>query len=455
MAWRIWRGERGAERGTTASAPQQDAPDGHPPDGHAPSGGAPDGAAPHGAAPDGGTPDVTAAAPPTRPASTPRGQIPRWLQTAAGWSWRLLLLGLLLYVIARVASALRIVVLPCVAALLLTALLQPLTTRLKRAGLPPILATWCSLLAAVAVIAGLGTLIGVRFNAEYPTLVSDVTHFGHQVQSWLAGPPFHIRRARLDQLVNSAINEVKAHKSQVAGTVLTGGKYVIEIVAGTILTLFVGFFLIKDGERIWAWLTGFLSPDRGDRAGRAGRAAWQVLVSYVRGTVLIAVIHSVVIGLTLWILGVPLVIPLAAVVFLAAFVPLVGILVAGVLAIGVTLATKGWVAAVILLVVFLLENQLDGHLLQPQVVGRIIKLHPLAVILVLAVGGVLAGIPGAIVAVPTAAAITRAWPELRRGPDPGGGHGGDEPGGDEHGDDQHGGEQHRGDEHRGDEHAPM
>ena len=214
--------------------------------------------------------------------------------------------------------------------------------------------------------------------------------------------------------MSSAVNEIKAHKSQVAGTVLTGGKYVVEIVAGTILTLFVGFFLIKDGDRIWAWLTGFLSPDRADRACRAGRAAWQVLVNYVRGTVLIAVIHSAVIGLTLWILGVPLVIPLAAVVFLAAFVPLIGILLAGALAIGVTLATRGWVAAVILLVVFLLENQLDGHLLQPQVVGRIIRLHPLAVILVLAVGGVLAGIPGAVVAVPTAAAITRAWPELRR-----------------------------------------
>ena len=397
MAWRIWRGERGAERGMSTSAPQRDAPDGRP------------------------------AAVAARPDSTPRGQIPRWLQTAAGWSWRLLLLGLLLYVIARVASALRIVVLPCVAALLLTALLQPLTTRLKRAGMPAILATWCSLLAAVAVIAGLGTLIGVRFSSEYPTLVSDVTHFGHQVQSWLAGPPFHVRRARLEQLVNSAVNELKAHKSQVAGTVLTGGKYVVEIVAGTILTLFVGFFLIKDGERIWAWLTGFLTPDRADRADRAGRAAWQVLVSYVRGTVLIAVIHSVVIGTTLWLLGVPLVIPLVAVVFLAAFVPLVGILVAGALAIGVTLATRGWVEAVILLAVFLLENQLDGHLLQPQVVGRIIRLHPLAVILVLAVGGVLGGIPGAVVAVPTAAAITRAWPELRKGPEPDDQLHGDEP----------------------------
>jgi predicted PurR-regulated permease PerM len=345
-------------------------------------------------------------------------RVPRWLQTAAGWSWRLLLVGLLVYVSARIASTLRLVVLPCVAALLLTALLQPLTARLKRAGVPGILAAWCALLAAIAVIAGLGTLIGVQVSAEYPTLVKDVTHSGHQLQTWLAGPPFHIRQMRLQQLVTNAINVIKAHQSQVAGTVLTGGKYIIEIVAGSVLTLFVGFFLIKDGERIWGWLTGFLSPGRADRADRAGRAAWQVLVRYVRGTVLIAAIHSVVIGLTLWILGVPLLVPLAAVVFLAAFVPLIGILVAGTLAIGVTLGTRGWIAAVILLAVFVLENQLDGHLLQPQVVGRILRLHPLAVILVLAVGGVLAGIPGAVVAVPTAAAIARAWPELRRRPDP-------------------------------------
>ena len=356
---------------------------------------------------------------PRRPASrsAPHRQVPWLLQLVAGWAWRLLIVGLLVYVLARVASALRIVVLPCVAALLLTALLQPLTSRLKRAGLPALLATWCALLGAIAAIAGLGTLIGVRASQEFPVLQSDLTHTGHKLQSWLAGPPFHIRQARLQQLLHSAENEIAAHKSLVAGTVLTGGKYVTEIAAGTVLTLFVGFFLLKDGDRIWNWLTSLLSAESSDRVDRAGSAAWQVLVHYVRGTVLIAATHSLIIGLTLWILGVPLVIPLAAVVFLAAFVPLIGILFAGVLSILITLGTRGLVAAIILLVVFLVEDQLDGHLLQPQIVGRIIRLHPLAVILVLAVGGVLAGVPGAVVAVPTAAAIVRAWPELRRPPD--------------------------------------
>ena len=134
----------------------------------------------------------------------------------------------------------------------------------------------------------------------------------------------------------------------------------------------------------------------------------------MRGTVAVAAIHALVIGLTLYIMGVPLVIPLAVLVFLAAFVPLVGLLFAGALAILVTLAAKGWVDAVILLGILIIEDQLEAHLLQPQVVGRVIRLHPLAVILALAVGGVLAGIVGAVVAVPVVAVITRAGPELRR-----------------------------------------
>ena len=138
----------------------------------------------------------------------------------------------------------------------------------------------------------------------------------------------------------------------------------------------------------------------------------------MRGTVAVAAIHAIVVGLALWIMGVPLVIPLAVLVFVAAFVPLVGLLVAGTLAILVTLATRGWVDAIILLGVLIIEDQLEAHLLQPQVVGRVIRLHPLAVILSLAVGGVLAGIPGAVVAIPVVAVITRALPELRRS-DPG------------------------------------
>jgi predicted PurR-regulated permease PerM len=236
------------------------------------------------------------------------------------------------------------------------------------------------------------------------------------LQSWLAGPPFHIRHAGLQSLSNRALAFLKQHQSLVAGTVLSGGKIFLEILAGLVLMLFITFFLLKDGDRIWAWLTGFLAPQRRERTHLAGMAAWQALVYYVRGTVMVAAIHAVVIGFSLWVLGVPLLVPLAILVFLAAFVPLVGILVAGALAVAVTLGTKGWIAAVVLVVIFILENQLESHLLQPLVVGRMVRLHPLAIILVLAVGGVVGGIAGAIVAVPVTAALVRAAPYLRGTP---------------------------------------
>jgi len=347
-------------------------------------------------------------------------RVPEWLQTGAAWSWRLLILALAIYLITRMLGILYIVVVPCIAALLLTALLQPLANRLCGAGLPRLAATWVTLLIAAAVLGGLVTLVATRVSADYPTLVAEARHTATQVESLLSGPPFHVKNSNVQKFLNDIPSYLSKHKSLVEGTVVTGGKIAAQFFGGLVLMLFVTFFLIKDGERIWTWLLGALRTENAERVNRAGHAAWLAVVYYIRGTVAVAAIHAVVIGLVLWIMNVPLALPLAVLVFLAAFVPLVGLLVAGALAIVVTLATKGWVDAVILLGILIVEDQLEAHLLQPQVVGRVIRLHPLAVILSLAVGGVLAGIVGAVVAVPIVAVITRAVPELRRrdpGPD--------------------------------------
>jgi predicted PurR-regulated permease PerM len=360
----------------------------------------------------GAVPGAPARPEPAGAAAGDTAEVPGWLQRAAGWSWRLLLIAVVLYLAFRVASTLRLVVLPCIAALLLTALLQPLAGRLRRAGLPALAATWCTLLIAVALLAAAGTLAATQTTDSYPTLVREIGNTAHGLQRWLAGAPFHLRQTGLEQLSNRALSYLKQHQAMVAGTVVTGGRIFLQVVAGLILTLFVTFFLLKDGERIWAWLLGFLGKAQSERSRAAGAAAWLALTYYVRGTVAVAAIHAVVIGFALWILGVPIFVPLVILVFLAAFVPLVGILVAGALAVVVTLGTRGWLAAVVLVIVFVLENQLESHLLQPLLVGHMVRLHPLAVILVLAVGGVVAGIPGAIVAVPLAAALTRAAPYL-------------------------------------------
>src|SRR3984885_8418951 len=341
-------------------------------------------AAANGTAPDEAAPKGTPAAEP--PPELQAGSVPRWLQTSAAWSWRLLLLAAALYVAARVAALLYIVVVPCAAAILLTALLQPLTAPLRRRGMSPLAATWCILLLAIVLLGGAGWLVTTRVQADYPSLVTQFKHTTTQVQAWLAGPPFHLHTGSLQQLSNDVVKYLSQHKSAVEGTVVTGSRIVVELLAGVVLCFFVSFFLIKDGMRIWQWLTSRFQPERRRRANLAGVAAWQAVVYYVRGTVAVAAIHAVVLGVTLTIIGAPLVAPLALLMFLAAFVPLLGVLVAGAVALLVVLATKGWIAAIIVLIVMVVMNQLEGHLLQPQVVGKMVRLHPLAVILVLAVG---------------------------------------------------------------------
>jgi predicted PurR-regulated permease PerM len=358
----------------------------------------------------------------TQAAAAQDDHVPRLLRITGAWAWRLILVAILIYGAFRVSEQLRLVVLPLIAALLLTALLQPVASWLhRRAAFPPLLATWCTLLAAIIVIAGVVTLTANRVSADYPTLVAEVKRTASQVQHSLAGPPFHLHGARLQRYTNDVVSYISQHKGVIAGTVVTGGKIFLEFLTGLVLTLFITFFLLKDGAKIYAWLIGGVSPEPHRRLVGAGHAAWHALTGYMRGTTAVAAIHAIFIGLALWLLGVPLLAPLIILVFLAAFVPLIGILVVGALAILITLGTKGWLAAVILLAVFVLENQIESHLLQPLVIGRAVRLHPLAIILALAVGGVIAGIPGAIVAVPVVAVISQAWPMLRGAgpPEPG------------------------------------
>lgn len=361
----------------------------------------------------GAGPATSAAARPERPPEAPEAQVSRLLRQAAAWSWCLLLSGLVVYLSFRFAVALRLVVLPFIAAMLISALLQPAVAWLQAHGMPRLGATWLLFLAALLVIAGAITLFANRVSADFPSLYAQVQRTAREVQRSLAGPPFHVNAAQLEHVTDTVERYLSQHKAQVASTVLSGGKYALEFLAGLVLTLFITFFLLKDGGRIWTWLISGLSPRTKRRVSRAGDNAWHALVNYLRGTTLVAAIHAMVIGIALWLLGVPLLVPFIVLVFLAAFVPIIGILVVGALAILVALATKGWVAAVVLFIVLVVEDQIEGHLLQPLVVGRIVRLHPLAIILALAIGGIIAGIPGAIVAVPFAAVISYAWPALR------------------------------------------
>ncbi|MFC7649588.1 AI-2E family transporter [Streptosporangium lutulentum] len=334
------------------------------------------------------------------------------------WSLCLIIIGWAVFYSAQFIATLRIVVLPVAIALLLTALLFPITRRLKSRGMKPIYATWITMLIALAVLGGIGWFIGLRANDEFPGLVDQVRDTSKTIEQWLYTGPLHLQRSQITSWIDEIAKQITAQRNQITQTVLTGATVALEVLASLVLLVFVTFFFLKDGEQIWSWfLKGFGSA--APRVDRAGRAAWVTLSHYVQGTVAVAAVHGVIMGIVLAGMGVPLWAPLAVLIFMASFIPIVGIIIAGSVATLVTLGAKGPIYALIFLGILLVEQQLENHVLQPLIVGRAVRFHPLAIILVLAVGGILAGIAGAVVAVPVAAVFYRALPELeviRRSP---------------------------------------
>ncbi len=342
--------------------------------------------------------------------------VPAVLVTVAAWCWRLIVIGIVVYAIAYIVDELRLVALPIAIALLLCALLNPVTAWLRR-RMPSLAATWLTMLLALSVLGSVGTFVGIQANDQFPHLVDQVQHTAKQAQNWLVTGPLHLKNSQLQSVVDELLKQLQKQRGKLASTVFAGAAVATEVLASTVFMFFVTFFLLKDGAGIWRWMIGGFGRYRG-RCDRAGRAAWETLSQYVHGTVIVALIHAIVIAVVLAVMRVPLVAPLAVVVFFGSFIPIVGILVAGALAVLVVFSVKGGLAALIFLGILILEQQLEGHVLQPLVVGRWVRFHPLAIILAISVGGVVAGIPGAAVAVPLAAVIYRALPALRAAPEP-------------------------------------
>ncbi|WP_080036269.1 AI-2E family transporter [[Actinomadura] parvosata] len=345
----------------------------------------------------------------------PTKLVPPVLARMAAWSGCLILVGVVVYFIVQAIARLAFVALPVAIALLLTALLFPLTNALRGAGMRPIYATWITMLVALAVLGGTGWLVGARAGEEFPNLVEQVQETARSVQEWLIQGPLHLEQTQITGYVDEIAAMLNAQRTAITGTVLSAGAVAVEVLASIVLLLFVTFFLLKDGDRIWGWFLkafGGVAP----RVDRAGRAAWATLSHYVQGTVAVAAVHGLIMGIVLAGMGVPLWAPLAVLIFFASFIPIVGIFFAGTIATLVTLGAKGLVYALIFLGILIVEQQLENHVLQPLIVGRALNFHPLAIILVLSVGGILAGIAGAAVAVPVAAVIYRALPELRHQP---------------------------------------
>jgi predicted PurR-regulated permease PerM len=346
-------------------------------------------------------------------------RVPQGLKDAAGWSWRILVIGFLLMQLGQLYQRLELATIPLSLAILLTALLRPVQVRLERWRLPRSAAAVITVLLGLVVLGGVATFVVNRASAEYDQLVSSVDQIVSDTRHWLVTGPLHLRQSTVNGLDTGSLQDfLRGNQGEVVSGVVDAGKKAFETVTAVVLTIFLTIFLLYDGPQIWRWLTALFPSERRDLVDHVGDRMWNTVSGYITGTFIVATFHGIVIGVTLLAVGAPLVAPLAVLVFVGAFVPLIGAIVFGGLAVLVTLVTDSPTAAVVVLVVLVVANQVEGHILQPFVVGRHVSLHPMGIAITLATGAVLGGLPGAIFAVPLVAAVNAAVATLRSTPGP-------------------------------------
>lgn len=329
-------------------------------------------------------------------------------RTVADYAWRLLAIGAAGYFVIKLLSTLSLVVIPFVVSILVASVLHPLAARLRRAGIGRGLATVLTMLSAVVVIGGLLTVVIVRAAQQAPQLGDEINNLLPQVKHWLINGPLKLNATTVNNLNKTITDDINKNSSEIASTALSTGKTVLELLSGLLLGIFSTIFLVYDGDRVWAFLLKAVPQSARPGVDAAGHAAWHTVSYYIRGTLIVALFHGVVVAITLTILGVPLAFPLAVLVALGSLVPLIGAVATGVLAVGVAGLSQGLAAAIIMTAVLLLDNQIEAHVLQPFVVGRYVRIHPLAVVLSLAAGAILFGLVGALLAVPVVACVNSA-----------------------------------------------
>lgn len=334
--------------------------------------------------------------------------VPRSVRIAAAWSWRVLTIVVAIAVGLWIVSHIQLVVIPVVVALLLAALLQPVVGWLRRRRVPRSLAAAIVLIGGLLAVSGTLTAVVQAFIDGLPNLSRNVEAGIGQIQAWLQTGPLQLSDRQLNSLLDDATNWVSENRRALTTGALSTATTAGHIFAGLFLALFTTFFFMRDGRIIWNFLVGMLPAQARETVGHAGDDSWRTLVSYVRATVLVAFIDAVGIGLGAMFLKVPLWLPIAALVFLASFVPIVGATLSGAVAVLVALVATSPLRALILLGVVIGVQQLEGHVLQPLVLGRAIAMHPLAVIVAITTGLVVAGIVGALIAVPLVAVLNAA-----------------------------------------------
>ncbi|WP_428342775.1 AI-2E family transporter [Mycobacterium sp.] len=349
---------------------------------------------------------------PSKAASDYAESVEPIVRKTAAWAWRLLVILAAVVALLLVVERLEVIVVPLLLALMLSALLVPVVDWLDKRGAPRGGAVALVLLAGFAILGGIMTFVVSQFIVGVPDLVNEVTRSIDSAKRWLIEGPLHLSRQQIDHAGNSAIQALQNNQEKLTSGALSTAATITEIITAALLMLFTLIFFLYGGRNIWSYVTKLVPTHVRERVRTAGGAGFHSLTGYVRATFLVALVDALGIGTGLAIMSVPLALPLASLVFLGAFIPLVGAVLSGFLAVIVALLAKGFVYALITLGLLVAVNQLEAHILQPLVMGRAVSIHPLAIVVAIATGGVLAGIIGALLSVPTVAFLNNAFKVL-------------------------------------------
>jgi predicted PurR-regulated permease PerM len=336
---------------------------------------------------------------------TPEDLVPVSVRYAAAWSWRILMIAAAVALLGWVAWQLRVVTFPMVVAGLLAALLAPTTWRLRDLGWPRGAAAGSVLAGFVVVVVGGLTVVGQQVSGQFGRVAAEAERAIEEIQVWLSTGPLQLSEQQISNLVDQITSAISANQDRLAAGALSTAGAAAEVFAGIAIALFSLFFFLFDGRSIWRWCLSLVPRSFRADADAAGQAAFSTLIAYVRSTVLVATFDGVFITIWLLILSVPLALPLGVLVFFGAFVPLVGAFVSGALAVLVAFVTQGPIVALLVLAGIVAVQQIEAHLFAPLVMGRMVKVHPLAIVLAISAGAVVFGIIGAIVAVPIVAVV--------------------------------------------------
>ena len=336
--------------------------------------------------------------------------VPISVRATAAWSWRLLVIAAAVALAGYLIIVFKLVVVAFVIAILLAVLLEPISTWLrKRLRFPPALAAMTTLLGMIAFVVGLLTLAGRSILIGFADLADQAVQGFNELIGWLSEGPLGIREDQLQVWVDEGLEQIESNSGALVSGALAATTSAGQVAAGAIISLFCLFFFLKDGRFIWQWFVR-LAPSRGrERINEAGIRGWLSLGGYARTQILVAFVDAVGIGVGAWILGLPLVLPLAILVFLGAFIPIVGALISGSVAILVALVDQDLQTAVIMMLIVLAVQQIEGNVLQPWLMGNAVSLHPVAVLLAVTAGTGVAGILGALLAVPIAAVVNTVF----------------------------------------------